>query len=53
MCLDDTNPGLWDDLERRGIAVQEPIWVGRSGGTLIADENYHCKHPNEYSPLAP
>jgi len=39
--LGDAIPGLWDDLERRGIPVQEPIWVARSVGTLISDEKYH------------
>jgi hypothetical protein len=39
--LGDAIPGLWDDLERRGIPVQEPIWVSRSVGTLICDEKYN------------
>jgi NAD(P)-dependent dehydrogenase (short-subunit alcohol dehydrogenase family) len=39
--LGDAIPGLWDDLDRRGIPTQEAIWVARSVGTLIADEKFH------------
>jgi NAD(P)-dependent dehydrogenase (short-subunit alcohol dehydrogenase family) len=39
--LGDSTPGLWEDLDRRGIPVQEPIWVARSVGTLVADEKYN------------
>jgi NAD(P)-dependent dehydrogenase (short-subunit alcohol dehydrogenase family) len=39
--LGDSIPGLWDDLAKRGIPVQEPIWVAYSVGTLAADEKYH------------
>lgn len=39
--LGDAIPGLWDDLEKRGIPVQDPIWVAYSVGTLAADEKYH------------
>jgi len=39
MSRGDRIPDRWDDLERRGIPVQEPIWVARGvGGTLIVDE---------------
>jgi len=38
--LGDAIPGLWEDLERRGIPVQEPVWVARCVGTLAADEKY-------------
>ena len=39
--LGDAIPGIWEDLEKRGISVQEPIWVARGVGTLIADEKYN------------
>jgi hypothetical protein len=39
--LGDAIPGLWDDLERRGIPVQDPIWVAYSMDTLAADGKYH------------
>jgi NAD(P)-dependent dehydrogenase (short-subunit alcohol dehydrogenase family) len=45
--LGDAIPGLWDDLERRGIPVQEPIWVARSVGTLIADKKFHGTDLND------
>jgi|SRR5579871_6382872 len=39
--LGDAIPGLWDDLNRRGIPVQEPIWVARAVGLLACDEKYN------------
>lgn len=37
----DGIPGMWDDMERNGIPVQDPIWVARCVGTLIANEQFH------------
>jgi NAD(P)-dependent dehydrogenase (short-subunit alcohol dehydrogenase family) len=47
--LGDAIPGLWEDLDRRGIPVQEPIWVARCVGTLAADERFHGNLPQSRS----
>jgi NAD(P)-dependent dehydrogenase (short-subunit alcohol dehydrogenase family) len=47
--LGDAIPGLWEDLDRRGIPVQEPIWVARCVGTLAADEKFQGNLPRSRS----